>query len=121
MTRYTKHTGEWGSFVDIKVNGPAILERQLSSTRKSYCGSILIGSVTDAYQPCELKYKMTRHLLEILRDHQMEISILTKSHNILRDLDILMQFQTCSIGVSINSIDDRFRKVFEPNASSVAR
>ena len=67
----------------------------------------------------ELKYKLTRNLLEILLSQQKQISILTKSHNILRDLDLLAQFQSCSVGMSLNSIDDDFRRVIEPRASSV--
>ena len=119
MKRYTKHTGEWGSFVDIKINAPSVLAKQLDSSTKTFQGTTLIGSVTDAYQPLERKYKITRALLEVLLSHQMDISILTKSYNVTRDVDLLSQFKSCSVGVTITSLDDAFRKHFEPLASSV--
>ena len=40
----------------------------------------MIGTVTDAYQPDEARYKVTRSILELLADYQMlEVHILTKS------------------------------------------
>jgi len=121
MKRFTKHTGKWGSFVDIKINAPEVLRKQLNSSQKEYKGTILIGSVTDAYQPIELKYKITRQLLEILLEHQLDISILTKSYHVVRDADILSKFKSCSVGVSITSLDENFRKNFEPLTSPVKK
>ena len=50
MKRFTGHMEPWGEFVDVKVNAPEVLRRQLRRARK---GSILIGTVTDPYQPAE--------------------------------------------------------------------
>ena len=54
MKKFTGHTEPWGDFVDIKINAPQILQRQLKRASK---GSVMISSVTDAYQPAEAKYK----------------------------------------------------------------
>ncbi len=120
MKRYTSHMEKWGEFVDIKINASEVLEKQLTS-RKKYDGTVLIGSVTDAYQPVELKYKITRRVLKTLLKyqsyHQLNVSILTKSYNVIRDIDLLRNFDNCEVGVSISNLDKKFAKVFEPFAS----
>ena len=121
MKRYTQHKSEWGQFVDIKINSPSILSKQLASSSKSYQGTIFFSSVTDAYQPLEQKYRITQELLRILLLYQLEISILTKSNGIIRDVNLLSQFKSCSIGVSITSLDETFRKWFEPHASPIKK
>ena len=118
MRRFTKHTDSWGSFVAIKINSPEILEKQLS--RKPKKSTALIGSVTDAYQPLEKRYGITRKLLEIIVDYQFPISILTKSNLVLRDMDLLCELNNCDVGMTITSLDDEFRKRFEPFSSSVS-
>ncbi len=54
MTRYSGHTEAWGEFVDIKVNAPEVLEKEIKRKKK---GRVIISSVTDAYQPVEGKYQ----------------------------------------------------------------
>ena len=88
------HPGEqWGSFVDVKVNA---VERLREETEKRSTGKVLLSSVTDAYQPLEEKYQLTRSCLEILLDHGFSVDILTKSNLVLRDLDLLQRL-VCSL------------------------
>ena len=86
MKRYTGHTEAWGSFVDVKIHAPEILQRQL---KRASMGRVMISSVTDAYQPIESKYKLTRQCLEILLQSQFPVDILTKSPLVLRDIDLI--------------------------------
>ncbi len=117
MRRFTGHSNDkWGKFLDVKINAPDILEKQLK--KKKIKGVVLIGSVTDAYQPIEKKYEITRDILKILLKYQISISILTKSKLICRDIDLFKQFKNCSIGVSISTLDANIRKLIEPNSSS---
>ncbi len=117
MKRFSNHTEEWGDFVDVKVNAPEILQRQLKSLNaKSH---ISIGTVCDAYQPIEAKYQITKKCLEILRYFQHSVSILTKSSLILRDLDILSKIKELEIGFTITSLNPEIKMFFEPNSSSV--
>jgi DNA repair photolyase len=55
MKRYTGHTEEWGSFVDVKSNAPEVLQRQLK--KMTQAGNIIISSVIDPYQPVEAKHR----------------------------------------------------------------
>lgn len=116
MKKYTGHTEEWGSFVDVKINAPDILEKQLKRATK---GSVIISSVTDAYQPVEAQYKLTRKCLEILLYHKLSVGILTKSPLVLRDIDLIKGFKDIEVGITITTDNENIRKVFEPNAPSV--
>ena len=116
MKRFTGHTEAWGSFVDVKVNSPEVLQRQL---QRKAMGRVMISSVTDAYQPIEAKYKLTRKCLEVLLEHQFPVDILTKSPLVLRDLDLIKEFKDIEVGVTVTTNDEKIRKVFEPKAPSI--
>ncbi|MCJ7813006.1 radical SAM protein [bacterium] len=120
MIKYTHHHTEWGSFVDVKVNGPEVLKKQL---RKLPRGLVSLSTVTDPYQSSERKYQITRQILSELLEHQFPVSILTKSNLVLRDMDILKRFErdACEVGFSINTLDDHVRRYFEPNAPPVQK
>lgn len=116
MKRYTGHTEAWGSFVDVKINAPEVLQRQLKKAEK---GRIIISSVTDAYQPIESKYRLTMQFLEILLQYQFPVEILTKSSLVLRDADLIKKFKDIAVGITITTNDEKIRRVFEPNAPSI--
>jgi DNA repair photolyase len=117
MKRFTGHTETWGCFVDVKINAPEVLEKQLKRAEK---GSVIISSVTDAYQPIEARYKLTRKCLEVLLQRQFSVDILTKSPLVLRDMDLIKRFKDISVGITITTDDEGMRKVFEPNAPSIS-
>ena len=116
MKRFTGHTEAWGSFVDVKVNSPEVLQKQLQRKAR---GRVMISSVTDAYQPIEAKYKLTRKCLEVLLQYQFPVDILTKSPLVLRDLDLIKEFKDIEVGVTVTTNDEKIRKVFEPKAPSI--
>ena len=118
MRRFTGHSEPWGSFVDVKINASDVLERQLERLRVK--GSVLMGSVCDAYQPIEKRYGLSRRCMRLLVDYKMPFSVLTKSKLILRDLDILVDAgDAATVGVSISILDESVRRRFEPGASSI--
>jgi len=102
--------------VDIKRTIPSILAKELRRRRKGLVG---IGTVTDGYQPVEQRYEVTRRCLEQLLKIDFPVSIQTKSSLIFRDLDLLQQFSQVDVGVTITTLDENFRKVFEPRAASI--
>jgi DNA repair photolyase len=113
MRRFTGHTGPWGSFVDVKLNAPDVLARQMTRARP---GRITVGTVTDPYQPAERSYGITRGCLEVLRGHDSPVSILTKSDLVLRDRDILRTMRDVSVGLTVTTLDEQARARFEPHA-----
>ena len=117
MKRYTGHTEPWGQFVDVKVNAPSLLLRQLQRAPR---GTVIMSSVTDPYQPIEATRRLTRSCLTLLSDHEFPVQILTKSPLVLRDIDLFKTFTDIEVGVTITTESDRVRRVFEPNAPTIA-
>jgi DNA repair photolyase len=116
MKKFTNHKEEWGEFVDVKINIVDRLRKQIKRTKP---GTIMIGTVTDAYQPLEEKYQLTRRCLEILECFDFPISIQTKSDLVLRDVDILKRIKNKEVGFTITSIDPKVERIFEPKASKL--
>ncbi|MCK4310722.1 MAG: radical SAM protein [Methanomicrobia archaeon] len=117
MKKFTNHEEKWGEFVDVKINAPTVLSKEIKKFQK---GGILISSVTDAYQPLERKYEVTRKCLNVLSNHDYPVTFLTKSDLILRDLDLIEKMDA-EVGVTFTTIDENIRKIFEPKASSIEK
>ena len=96
MREYTKHKEPWGSFVDVKYWTPIV-----EDVAANEC--ITISSITDPYNTYERTYKRTRALLEeFLSIGHRCIEIRTKSDLVLRDVDLLRQFD-CVVAVCDDS------------------
>lgn len=109
-----RETRPWGGFLDVKRNIPLVLAKELKRKERGVVG---IGTVTDAYQPIERKYELTRRCLEQLLKHDFPISIQTKSSLVVRDLDLIKRFSEKDVGVTLTTIDEDRAKLFEPFAS----
>jgi DNA repair photolyase len=118
MKKYTNHNEQWGEFVDVKIN---VVERLRDQIKKTKPGMVMIGTVTDAYQPLEGKFQLTRKCLEILTDFDFPVFIQTKSDLILRDLDVLKKIKDKEIGFTITCVDPEVERMFEPDASDLGR
>lgn len=103
MKRFTGHTEPWGTFLDVKHWKPITNPHKYDGQR------IVIGSVTDGYNPYEEEFCRTRRLLEELKGTNAEIMICTKSDLVLRDLDLLKKFPKVTVSWSINTLDEQFR------------
>ena len=103
MKRFTGHTEPWGTFLDVKNWEPIKDPHKFDGQR------IVIGSVTDGYNPQEEHYRRTRRLLEELQGAQAEILVTTKSDLVLRDLDVLSTFPKVTVSWSINTLDEQFK------------
>ena len=103
MKRFTGHTEPWGTFLDVKHWKPITNPHKYDGQR------IVIGSVTDGYNPYEEEFCRTRRLLEELKGTNAEIMICTKSDLVLRDLDLLKKFSKVTVSWSINTLDEQFR------------
>ncbi|MEM2851112.1 MAG: radical SAM protein [Candidatus Bathyarchaeia archaeon] len=118
MIKYAGQGMEWGEFVSVKTNSPRVLDLELCRAKK---GLVLMSSVTDPYQPLEEKYELTRQILEILARYDFPVSILTKSHLVTRDVDIMKEFSNCEVGLTIVTLDERVREAFEPRAPQIKK
>ena len=106
MKRFTGHTEDWGTFMDVK-------DWPLIANPKKYAGQkIIIGTVTDGYNPLEERYRKTRQLLTELKDSGADILICTKSDLVLRDMDLLMEINRknrLTVSWSVNTLDEEFK------------
>jgi DNA repair photolyase len=116
MERFHPHEEDWGRFVDVKINAVDALARQL---RRLPPGDVFTCSACDGWQPIEEQYRLTRECCRMLLDAGFRLNILTKSRLVLRDLDILTG-RNARLGVTITTPDERWAKIWEPAASSVA-
>src|SRR5574340_935035 len=63
MRRFTGHKERWGEFVDVKINAPELLMKEIT---KKQLGRVWISGVCDPYQWVEKKYGLTGRCLKIL-------------------------------------------------------
>lgn len=112
MKRFTNHPEQWGEFIDIKLCNKKI------DTRKIVGKNVFMSSVTDCYNPYEANYNITRNILEQLVGVDCILQLSTKNKLILRDLDLLKQMKNVSVAMSVNTLDENFRKDMD-KASSI--
>ena len=90
--------------------------------KKGYaCKPITIGANTDPYQPAEKTLGITRQLLELFLEHRHPVTLITKSHLISRDLDLLAELAAhnlCSVAISVPTMDDQLKRIMEPRVPS---
>ncbi len=116
MQRFHPHEEPWGEFVDVKVDAPDVLVRQLRRLRP---GSVFTCSACDGWQRVEQHYELTRRCCQLLLEAGFRLDILTKSELVLRDIDVLERGDV-RLGVTITTTDETLARLWEPRASSVS-
>ncbi len=114
MQKFHPHAEPWGRFVDVKVNAPAVLRRQM---RRQPPGTVFMSSACDGWQALEARYELTRECCRLLFERGFTVHALTKSKLILRDLDFFQKGKG-RIGVTITTPDEHLAKLLEPKAGS---
>jgi DNA repair photolyase len=93
--------------------------------KKGYiCRPIALGSNTDPYQPAERQLRLTRAILEVLREFRHPVTIVSKGALIQRDLDILSDMardRLASVTISLTSLDRELARRMEPRAATPER
>lgn len=82
---------------------------------------IALGTNTDPYQPVERTLKLTRSVLEVLERFGHPVSIVTKSANVVADLDILARMAAKGLArvyLSVTTLDASLARRMEPRAST---
>jgi DNA repair photolyase len=113
--------GEFDRDIVVRSNIATVFERELRGQRER--GIVFIGSgVSDAYQPPEAEENLMRSCARLLADRALPATVLTKSHLALRDLDLWSEVNRKAgfvFMVSLMTLDDDLRRVFEPHASTI--
>jgi DNA repair photolyase len=123
---YCYATYEWSpEFYDkiyAKSNAPEILDRQLAAWRSDTIDPVMVASATDAYQPAELRYGLTRRCVQVLQKYNAPYIVFTKSSIIERDLELHRQYgDNCFVIWSITTCNEKIRRVVEPGTPPASR
>ncbi len=106
-----------------KANAAELLRAELS--KPGYvCDVIMIGANTDPYQPVEREHKITRSILEVCREFNQPVGLITKNAGIERDIDILAPMAAqnlASVTISCNNLDHDVARRLEPRCAAPRR
>lgn len=129
---YARPTHEWLGLsagldfetkIFVKEDAPALLRRELMAPGWRPA-TIAMSGVTDAYQPAERHFRVTRGCLEVLAEFRNPVGIVTKNHLVTRDADLLREmaeYGAAMVHISITSLDPALQRVMEPRAATPAR
>jgi DNA repair photolyase len=114
---------EFSTRIVVKRNMAQVLRRELA--RASWARErVALGTATDAYQPCEGRYRLARGLLEALHEFQTPVSIVTKSTLVWRDRDVLTGlagFAGTRVQFTITTLDPELWRKLEPGTPPPVR
>jgi DNA repair photolyase len=82
---------------------------------------LALGINTDAYQPIERRYRITREILEVLAETRHPVHFVTKGGLIERDLELLAQMakeRLVEVHFSITTLDNHLAAKMEPRATA---
>lgn len=103
-----------------KPDAARLLDKELS--KDGYQPrTIAIGTNTDPYQPIEKQYRIMREILEVLEARGHPVGIVTKSHLVTRDIDILSRMAErglAKVALSVTTLDRMLARTMEPRAST---
>ena len=107
---------EFETKIVVKTNMADVLRRELA--RPGWTGErVAIGTATDAYQPGEGRYEVTRRVLGVLHAFRNPISITTKSTLVLRDRELLADLARVAlvrVSFTITTLDPVLWRLIEP-------
>lgn len=114
----------WGGYVYVKANAVTLFEAEIGRLiRRAPEATLMMSSVTDAWQGPEKKYRLTHGILRELERRRFAglISLLTKSPLILRDLPLIAALPNRELGVTVTSPDDVIGRELEAQAPAISR
>jgi DNA repair photolyase len=122
-TRGSRYLGKrdpdtFDTLIGVKVNAVELLRQELSSLA---CETISVG---DWQQPAESRYRLSRAMLEVVRDLGFPLFVVERSPLLARDLDLLVEInERAWVGVlfSISNVDPALKRTFEPRSPGVKR
>lgn len=103
FTRIDEARENWGNVVYVKKNFVELLGKQIKGMKRGITG---VSTITDAYQPVEAIYKLTRQSVKMLLENGFRVTVQTKSPLAARDIDVFTRHRsTLDIGVTLTTLD----------------
>ena len=95
--------------------------QELEKDCKKYYGTdktVQFCFMTDPYNSRELELRITREALKMCLKYKIPVSILTKSKNVLNDIDVIKKFgEHIKVGFTLTFDNDKDSLEWEPEAS----
>lgn len=105
-----------------KTNAAEVLDKQLADWKSDTVEPVMISSATDAYQPAELRFELTRKCVKVLQKYQVPYYVFTKSAIIERDLELHRKYKhNCFVVWSITTCNEKIRRIVEPGTPPAKR
>ena len=105
--------------IEVKENALELLEDSLKRKRKKCM--IGTGAMTDPYIPVEKELQYVRKSLLLAEKYGFGFTLITKSAQVLRDLDILKRVNEktkCVVQMTLTTYDERLCRKLEPKVST---
>ena len=105
--------------IEVKKNAIELLENILKHKRKKCM--IATGYMSDPYIPIEKELGNVRKALSVIYKYGFGATVLTKSSNILRDIDLIGKINEktkCVVQMTLTTYNESLCKKIEPNVSS---
>lgn len=109
---------DWGRWFIAKRNAIELAQRQAAKVAGQ---SVYLSSVTDPYMPAERSLQLTRGILETLAPHQPRLLVQTRGLLVVRDMDVLKEFDSLRVNISIPTDHESIRMLYEPKAPPLER
>jgi DNA repair photolyase len=110
---------DFESRIIVKTNAAVVVRQELR--RPSWKRELIVlGTACDPYQQAEMKYGITRGILQVLLDFAQPVHMLTKSPSVLRDLDLwsrLADVTDAQVAFSVPTLDEAIWKKTEPGTA----
>ena len=105
--------------IEVKQNALELLEDALKRKRKRCM--IGTGAMSDPYIPLENDLRYVRKSLSLAEKYGFGFTLITKSTQVLRDLDILKKINEktkCVVQMTLTTYDEQLCRKLEPNVST---
>ena len=126
--RYHEYLGfgagtDFDTRITVKPDAAALLRKAFD--RPSWKGeTVAFAGATDAWQPLEAAWRLTRGCLEVCAEYRNPVCAVTKAALVERDIDLLQRLKAearLSVAISIPWLDEGVARRLEPLAPSPAR
>jgi DNA repair photolyase len=110
------------TLIQVKINAVELLRDELLGRKRAFGTDAIAAG--DWQQPAEGRYRLSRGMLEVVRDLEFPLFIVERSPLLTRDLDLLADInQNVWVGVvlSISTLDPALKRAFEPRSPGVRR
>ncbi len=122
-SRGTRYLGKrspdtFDTLIQVKINAVELLRKEMQRLERH------VIAAGDWQQPAEDRYRLSRGMLEVVRDFQFPLFIVERSPLLTRDLDLLTDIneQTwVGVGLSMSNVDSDLKRAFEPRSPGLKR